>query len=150
VDLAEPTVVDREHHDGRQGKARDLINSASSQQDDLRNQHPAFAGKTIEAVYLSGSGAAAALSESNITDYLQGLGFSDSQDLQRVPGDARPLRPIKSDNLCLINIDALSSSTGGAMGIVDDPPPPWPIPAAILGTEYLNSAFVDVLARQIN
>jgi ABC-type Fe3+-hydroxamate transport system substrate-binding protein len=30
---------------GRQGKARDLINSARSQQDDLRNQHPAFAGK---------------------------------------------------------------------------------------------------------
>jgi ABC-type Fe3+-hydroxamate transport system substrate-binding protein len=79
---------------GRQNTAAELINSARSQLDDLRNQHPAFDGKTIAAVYFSDTGTAAALCESNITDYLQGLGFRYNQDLQCGPGDPHPLRPI--------------------------------------------------------
>ena len=40
----------------------------------------------------------------------------------------------------------------GAMVIVDDPDVIAALadPGGYLGTEYLNSAFVDVLARQIN
>ena len=47
-----------------------------------------------------------------------------------------------------------ASLTGyrGAMVIVDDPDVIAALadPGGYLGTEYLNSAFVDVLARQIN
>jgi eukaryotic-like serine/threonine-protein kinase len=156
---------------GQQSKARDLVDSARLQQDELRNQHPAFAAKTIEAVYFSDTGTAAALSGSNISDYLQGLGFCYNQDLQRGPGDSRPLRPIKPDSLYLINTDALvviytdtfAGSVGfnglpvqltgyrGVIVIVDDPNVIAALadPGGYLGTEYLNSTFLDVLAQHI-
>ena len=68
----------------RPNTAAELISSARSQLDGLRNQHPAFDGKTIAAVYLSDTGTAAALCESNITDYLQGLGFRYNQTCNAV------------------------------------------------------------------
>ncbi len=76
---------------GQQSQAADLVDSARLQQDELRNQHPAFAAKTIAAVYFSDTGTAAALSGSKISDYLRGLGFCYNQDLQRGPGDLAPL-----------------------------------------------------------
>ncbi|HZC54310.1 MAG TPA: ABC transporter substrate-binding protein, partial [Mycobacterium sp.] len=157
---------------GRQNMAADLIDSARSRLDDLRNQHPAFDGKTIAAVYFSDTGTAAALCESNITDYLHGLGFRYSPDLQRGPGDLHPVRLIadpdklyllKTDVLVVVRTDTAAGRgrldglpvqfTGyrGDMVIVDDPDITAALadPGGYLATEFLNSMFVEALARQM-
>jgi serine/threonine-protein kinase len=157
---------------GQDNKAQDLINSTRTQQDDLRGQHGSFQGKTIAATGFSDSGITLSLIESNVTDYLQGLGFRYEPSLQRSPVYPGPTRSVandyeiaglKTDVLLVMRTDKAAKgggfaglpdelrSYGGNMIIVDDPNILAALadPGGYLATQFLNSAFVNQLAQEI-
>jgi eukaryotic-like serine/threonine-protein kinase len=158
---------------GRDGKANDLIGSANKQQADIRDQHPAFNGKSIASVNVSDNGVTATLQESPLTDYLQGLGFRYSDDLRRTESDPGNTRPVaaatdfyqieKADVLLVVRTDKAAGGGGynglpaeltiyrGAMVIADDPNIIAALnTAAYDATEFLNADFVGALAQQVH
>jgi eukaryotic-like serine/threonine-protein kinase len=157
---------------GLDDKAKSLTGAARSQQDDLKNQNPAFNGKSIEAVSVTDSGVSVVLSPSNTADYLESLGFRYSPDLQRQPTDSGGTRPvpdpsalvnIKTDVLVVIRTDRAAGQGGfaglpteftayeGIMIIADDANVIAALadPGGYLATGYLNSNFAPTIARQI-
>lgn len=157
---------------GREGAAEDKIKSVSDQQTDLKNQNPAFGGKSVEAVTVSDAGVAEMLTPSNAADYLEGLGFRYNDDLRRKPTDTGATRPmpetsavfrIKTDVLLVIRSDAAAGGGGfgglpnefksylGTMVIVDNPDTVAALaePGGVLATDFLNGNLVPDLARQI-
>jgi ABC-type Fe3+-hydroxamate transport system substrate-binding protein len=157
---------------GQDNKAQDLINTTRTQQDDLRGQHGSFQGKTIAVAGFSDSGITLSLIESNVTDYLQGLGFRYEPSLQRsavYPGPTRSvandyeISSLKTDVLVVMRTDKAAKgggfaglpdelrSYGGNMIIVDDPNILAALadPGGYLATQFLNSAFVNQLAQDI-
>jgi eukaryotic-like serine/threonine-protein kinase len=157
---------------GRDSKGQDLINAARTAQDDLRTQHGSFQGKTVAAAGLSDSGITLSLTQSNVADYLQGLGFRYEPTLQPSPVNPGPTRPLandyeigdlKTDVLVLMRTDKAAKgggygglpdpfrSYGGTMVIVDDPNILAALadPGGYLATQFLNSAFVKALAQEI-
>ncbi len=158
---------------GRADKASGLVDTATKQQSDIRDQHPAFNGKTIASVNVSDNGVTATLQESPLTDYLHGLGFRYSDDLRRVSSDSGNTRPItaatdfyqveKAEVLVVVRTDKAAGGGGynglpaeltiyrGAMVIADDPNVIAALnTAAYDATEYLNSDFVGALAQQVH
>ncbi|MBV9515949.1 MAG: protein kinase [Mycobacteriaceae bacterium] len=157
---------------GEEGKAQDLINRTRTQLDDLRSQHGSFQGKTIAAAGYSDTGITLSLIESNVTDYLQGLGFRYEPSLQRSAVYPDPTRPVtndyeisnlKTDVLIVLRTDKAARgggyaglpeqlrTYGGSMVVVDDPNILAALadPGGYLATQFLNSAFVNQLAQQI-
>ena len=158
---------------GRDAKAKDLIATANKQQSDIRDQHPAFNGKSIASVNVSDDGVTATLQESPLTDYLQGLGFRYNDDLRRTGSDSGNTRPVaaatdfyqieKADVLLVVRTDKAAGGGGynglpaeltiyrGAMVIADDPNIIAALNTAAYGaTEYLNADFVGALAQQVH
>lgn len=157
---------------GRDTKAKELIDTARRQQGDIRDQHPAFNGKTIGVLNVSDNGVTATLSGTFVADYLDGLGFRYSDDLRSGPNPAgeRPVTTAvdfyqieKADVLVVVRTDKAAGGGGynglpqdltiyrGAMVIADDPN----VIAALntggyAGNEYLNSNFVGALAQQVH
>jgi hypothetical protein len=145
---------------------------APTAQDDLRTQHGSFQGKTVAAAGLSDSGITLSLTQSNVADYLQGLGFRYEPTLQPSPVNPGPTRPLandyeigdlKTDVLVVMRTDKAAKgggygglpdpfrSYGGTMVIVDDPNILAALadPGGYLATQFLNSAFVKALAQEI-
>jgi ABC-type Fe3+-hydroxamate transport system substrate-binding protein len=156
---------------GRDEKARQLIDAARSQQDDLRNQNPAFNGKTIGAINFSDNGVTATLVGAPVAGYLESLGFRYSEKLKRTDADTSDIRPMSDSDLFSLNTDVIvvvrtDKAAGGggynglpqpltlyrgALVIVDD----VNLIAALNtdsypGIEYLNSNFVTALAGQVH
>lgn len=157
---------------GHDDKAKQLIEKARTQQDDLRGKHPAFDGKSIATVNVSDDGVTATLRPSSASNYLEGLGFRYIDTLKRTssdPGDTRKTTGaslydiFKADVLVVVRTDKLAGGGGygglpdqfttyrGAMVIVDDPN----VIAALntggyAATEYLNSHLVSLLAQQVH
>ncbi|BBZ37181.1 serine/threonine-protein kinase [Mycobacterium conspicuum] len=157
---------------GRADTAKSLLNDATSQQNKIRSEHPAFSGKSIVAVNYTGTSTTAAAHESPPTDYLDGIGFAYSAHYKRGPADP-PDAPFDIDKfevagqgtdvLLLLRTDpaaggggyaglpAKYSGYGGILVIVDDPATIAALdtggPAA---TTYLNTALVNKLSNQIH
>lgn len=157
---------------GQEPKAKELTEAMRSQQTDLKNQNPAFNGKSIQAVTVSDTGVAEVLTPSNTADYLVSLGFSYNAQLQRLQtdnGDTRPIQTayeigqIETDALVVIRTDKAAGQGGfgglpkefntysGAMVIADDPNVIAALadPGGYLATGYLNSSLVPAIARQV-
>lgn len=156
---------------GREDKSKQLLDTATSQQDDLRNQHPAFNGKTIAVVNVSDNGVTATLLGAPVTGYLEGLGFRYSDKLKSTDADIGGVRPMADNDLYSLNTDVMvavrtDKAAGGggynglpqpltlyrgAMVIVDDPNLIAALNASSYpATEYLNSNFVTALAAQVH
>lgn len=156
---------------GRAEKSKQLIDTARSQQDDLRNQNPAFSGKIIAVVNVSDNGVTATLVGAPLIGYLEGLGFRYSDKLKRTDADTSNVRLMSDTDLFSLNTDVMvvvrtDQAAGGggynglpqpltlyrgAMVIVDDPN----LIAALNtdsypATQYLNSNFVTALAAQVH
>ncbi len=158
---------------GVEGKGQDLINAARSAQDDLRTQHGSFQGKTVAAAGISDSGTTLSLMESNVADYLQGLGFRYEPTLQPSPVTPGPTKPVandfeigtlKTDVLVVMRTDKAAKgggyaglpdmfrTYGGTMVVVDDPNILAALadPGGYLANQFLNTAFVNALAQEIS
>jgi eukaryotic-like serine/threonine-protein kinase len=157
---------------GRADTAKNLLNDAASQQNKVRSDHPAFAGKSIVAVNYTGTTTTTAARISPPTSYLDGIGFMYNRHYQRKPSDP-PDIPFaitdfdtvghRSDVLLLLRTDpaaggggysglpASYGSYGGILVIIDDPATITALttggPAA---TTYLNNALVSKLGNQIH
>lgn len=157
---------------GRSDTAEDLLSAAAAQQSEVRAQHPAFDSADVEVVTVADTGVTAELSDSRAAQYLGGLGFVYRDLLQRRPSDATGARPIP-DPATLNNSPpavrvVVRTDTGAGGGnynglpvaftlyrgitvIVDDTDV---VDALEVGgyaaTEFLNTAFVDTLARQVH
>jgi serine/threonine-protein kinase len=157
---------------GRDDTATQLIDRAKGQQDQIRSQNPAFDGKGVAAVNVTDSDFTVSLRVSNLTAYLEGLGFRYNDKFQRATTDTGNTRPItdinlyqvqQTDVLVVIRTDKAAGGGGynglpkqlttyrGAMVIVDDPN----VIAALdtggyAATEYLDSTFVPTLAQQVH
>ena len=157
---------------GQDAAAQDLVNAARSQADDLRGQHPAFQAKSVVAVSVSDNGTSVSLIESNITNFLNGLGFRYVTSLQRsgvYPEATRPvadmydITQLKPEVLLVLRTDRKAggggygglpsgfATYGGSMVIVDDADVLAALadPGGYLATQYLDSVFVAELAKQI-
>jgi eukaryotic-like serine/threonine-protein kinase len=157
---------------GRESRSQDLINTVRTQQDDLRGQHSSFQGKSVAAAGVSDTGITLSQMPSHLTDYLDGLGFRYDPTLQRSavnPDASRPLAndyelpTLKTDVLVVMRTDKAAKGGGyaglpemfrrygGTMVIVDDPSVLAALadPGGYLATQYLNSAFVKLLAGDI-
>jgi serine/threonine protein kinase/ABC-type enterochelin transport system substrate-binding protein len=157
---------------GRDAKATELINAARSQADDVKNQNPAFNGKSVEAVTVSDTGIGQILLPSNTAAYLESLGLRYDSDLTRTAadsGDSRPLQNpnlvygISTDVLVVLRTDKAAGQGGfgglpapfsaykGAMVIADSPDVLAALaePGGYLATEYLNQNFAPAIARQV-
>jgi eukaryotic-like serine/threonine-protein kinase len=154
-------------------KAKQLTDTAAAQQSDLRNQHPAFDGKSIEAVNLTDTGVTATLAGTNTANYLQGLGFHYTDALARTAADTGDTRAFPDpaalnatpvDVRIVVRTDAAAGNgynglppafTGknyqGVTVIVDDPNVRSALATGgYAATEYLDSAFVDAVASQLH
>ncbi|MGV9797655.1 serine/threonine-protein kinase [Mycobacterium sp. NPDC003449] len=157
---------------GYDDKAKQLIDGVRSQQDDVKNQNPAFSGKSVEAVIYSDTGVAEVLTPSTAADYLESIGFRYRQDLATKPTDTGETRPmpdpagvysIETDALVVIRTDSAAGSGGfaglppqfngyqGKLVIVDDPDTVAALtgPGGYLANQHLNDALVPELSRQI-
>jgi len=157
---------------GRGSKVDGLINSVRSQQDDLRNQNPAFAGKSIEVVNVADTGVTQTLTPSFTADYLTALGFTYNDKLKRTDVDTGTTRPVPNqDDLYNIETDVLivartDSGAGqggfsglpsqlttykGQMVIVDDPNIIAALadPGGYLASQYLAANLVPAISRQV-
>ena len=156
---------------GRADKSQQLIDKARNQQADLRNENPAFNGKTLAVVNVSDAGVTATLTGAPAADYLEGLGFSYSDKLKRTAADTSNARSMTDNDLYSLGADVLvavrtDKAAGGggynglpqpltlyrgAMVIVDDPNVIAALNAdTYLATEYLNSNFVTALTAQVH
>ena len=157
---------------GRAEQAQQLIDSAAAKQGELRAANPAFDGKSIEVVNVADAGITATLSGSAAADYLEGLGFRYNDDLKRNPTDTADVRPVPdpevlnqapTDVRIVVRTDAGAGNGSynglpkpfttyrGATVIVDDPAVISALgTGGYAATEYLNSTFVEALARQVH
>ncbi|MCP9276790.1 serine/threonine-protein kinase [Mycolicibacterium arenosum] len=154
-------------------RARGLVEDAAARTEALRADHPAFDGKTVQAVDVTDTGITAALSGSNTADYLEAIGFRYADALKRTADDTGDTRPVPDpaalnsadvDVRLVVRTDSAAGSgynglpaefTGkgfkGTTVIVDDPN----IVAALTTGGYaatgcLDTALVDAIARQIH
>lgn len=157
---------------GRDDQAKALIAADRTRQDEVRGQHPAFSGKTVEVLNVSDAGVTATLAQSDTTDYLTGLGLQYPASLQRTgsdTGDVRPiadlnvLNQIPTDVLVVVRTDKGAGSGSynglptqlttykGATVIVDSADV---IAALTTGgyaaSGYLNTTFVKDLAQMVH
>ncbi len=72
---------------GRDNTAKTLLDEASAQQNKIRSEHPAFAGKTITVVNYTDSATTVAARESPATSYLEGIGFTYNTKFTRDVND---------------------------------------------------------------
>ena len=157
---------------GRENEARRLLDSADARQSDLRAQHPAFDGKTIEVVNVSDAGISMTLGGSGIADYLESLGFRYTDSLDRSASDTGDVRTLRdpdelttsqTDVRIVVRTDQSAYGGGynglapqftryrGATVIVDDPEVIAAMNAESYGAvAYLDNALVDALARQVH
>jgi serine/threonine protein kinase/ABC-type Fe3+-hydroxamate transport system substrate-binding protein len=156
---------------GRTDKSQQLIDTARRQQADLRNQNPAFNGKSVAMVDVSDNGVTATLRGGPATDYLEGLGFTYSDRLKRTAADTSNVRTMTDNDLYSLGADVLvavrtDKAAGGggynglpqpltlyrgAMVIVDDPNVIAALKANTYpAVKYLNSNFVTALAAQVH
>jgi serine/threonine protein kinase/ABC-type Fe3+-hydroxamate transport system substrate-binding protein len=154
-------------------KANRLTDTAAARQSDLRKQHPAFDGKSIEAVNVTDTGVSATLAGTHTADYLQGLGFHYADGLARTAadtGDARAfpdpaaLNATPVDVRIVVRADAAAGNgynglppafTGknyqGVTVIVDDANVRSALATGgYAATAYLDSVFVDAVASQLH
>lgn len=154
---------------GDEAKADALIGEVRSQQEDLKNQNPAFAGRTIQAVATTDDGIAAVTTPSNTADYLSGLGFSYSLDFRRSPAEPDANRPmtrfevaaLETDVLMIIRTDSKAGQGGfgglprelgfyqGISIVVDDPDTIAALqePGGYLANRYLDATLVPQLSQ---
>jgi serine/threonine-protein kinase len=157
---------------GRSDKAQQLIDTAASQQAQLRSQNPAFDGKTIEVVNVSDAGITVSLTDSAVAAYLEGLGFRYSDQFKPAAGETADTRPVPdpealntaaTDVRIVVRTDAAAgagsynglpkpfSTYRGATIIVDDPTVISALSdGGYAATEYLNGTLADALARQVH
>lgn len=156
----------------RNDQAQQLIDDAAQAQAKLRTEHPVFDGKSIEVVFVTDEGISAATPKSPAAQYLQGLGFryldkpaitaaadgsdsasiADPEQLNTIPTDVRVVA--RSDSAAgggsYNGLPAPFTKYRGTTIIIDDT-------AAIdalkvpgyAATNYLNTALVNALSRQI-
>jgi len=157
---------------GYEERAKELIGDVRSQQDDLKNQNPAWSGKSVQALINSDSGVAEVLTPSTAANYLEALGFRYSQDLAHGAtdtGDTRPMPDagavynIETDVLVVIRTDSKAGGGGfdglprpfagyqGTMVVVDDPNMVAALtgPGGYLASQYLDANFAPALAREV-
>lgn len=157
---------------GYDDKAKELIDQARSRQDDVKNQNPAFSGKSIAAVINSDQGVEEVLTPSTAADYLEAIGFRYLQNLSAEATDTGDTRPMpdpagvynmESDVLVVIRTDRSASGGGfaglpapflgyqGKMVIVDDPDTIAALtgPGGYLANQHLGDVLVPELARQL-
>ena len=153
--------------------ARELVDATAGRQRTLTADHPAFNGKTIQAVAVTDTGVAVALAGGNAADYLQSIGFRYADGLSRTTDDTGDTRPVPDpealntpglDVRLIMRTDKAAGSgynglpiafTGkgfkGTTIIVNDADV---ITALDIGgyaaTGYLDTALVDAIARQIH
>ena len=154
---------------GRGDQAKHLIDQATTSQAELRTSHPAFDGKSVQAVLVTDNGVQVASATSPSALYLQGLGFryadqpattgtdsllavTDPAQLNNPPTDVRlVLRRDRAAGGGSYNglSEPFTQYTGTTI-IVDDPAT---IDALLTpgyaATSYLNTTLVDALTRQI-
>lgn len=155
---------------GRGQQAQALVDSAAAKQADISTAHPAFNGKSIQVVLMSDTGVNIAVAQSGSARYLQGLGFRYPSDLGAAGagGQVRPVPDPEQLNATPTDVRLVVRTDQGAGGgsynglpqafsaykgitvIVDDPATAAALD--VLGyaaTNYLNTALVNQLARQI-
>lgn len=158
---------------GRDNTAKTLLDEASAQQNKIRSEHPAFAGKTITVVNYTDSATTVAARESPATSYLEGIGFTYNTKFTRDVND--PLdtavnltsdsnyQVTSTDVVIVARTDKGAGSGGyaglpaifriysGVLVIVDDGATITALqtggPAA---TKFLNGTLVNTLADQIH
>jgi serine/threonine-protein kinase len=157
---------------GRGDKAKQLIDTAHGQQDELRSHHAAFDDQGIAAVNVDDNGFTATVRPSSTSNYLEGLGFHYIHALDRTAFDSGDVRHLtysgqyqtwRADVLLVLRTDKAAgggdynglpqefATYTGTEVIVDDPDA-----IAALNTggyaaaEYLNSHLVNTLARQVH
>ncbi|MDA2893365.1 serine/threonine-protein kinase [Mycolicibacterium sp. BiH015] len=156
---------------GRTDTAEQLLDRSAREQAAIREQHPAFDGRTVEVVHVSDARITVALADSPAAQYLSGLGFGYRDSFSRGDGEVGDVRTVPdaatlnvgaSDVRIVLRTDARSgggsynglpepfSDYRGATIIVDDPT----VIAALEGggyaaTEFLNGSLVDALSRQV-
>jgi serine/threonine-protein kinase len=157
---------------GRSDKAFQLIDTAASQQAQLRSQNTAFDGKTIEVVNVSDAGITVSLTDSPVAAYLNGLGFRYSDQFKPAAGETAGTRPVPdpealntaaTDVRIVVRTDAAAgagsynglpkpfSTYRGATIIVDEPTVISALSdGGYAATEYLNGTLADALARQVH
>lgn len=157
---------------GYEAKAKELISDVRSQQDDLKNQNPAWSGKSVQALINSDSGVTEILTPSAAANYLEALGFRYNQNLAPAAtdtGDTRPMPDagavynIETDVLVVIRTDSKAGGGGfdglprpfagyqGTMVVVDDPNTVAALtgPGGFLASQYLDANFAPALAREV-
>lgn len=157
---------------GRADKATSLIDAVRSQTDDVKNQNPAFGGKSVAALAVADAGIGEILVPSNTATYLESLGMRYDDNLRRTPadrGDSRPLQDqnvlygLKTQVLVVLRTDKAAGAGGygglptgfgaytGAMVIVDSPDVLAALaePGGYLATQFLNATLVPTIAQQV-
>lgn len=157
---------------GYEDKAKELISDVRSQQDDLKNQNPAWNGKSVVALINSDNGLSQVLTPSTTADYLDALGLRYSQDFSHTAtdtGDTRPMPDasavynLETDVMVLIRTDSKAGGGGfdglprpfagyqGTMVVVDDPNTIAALtgPGGYLASQYLDANFAPALAREL-
>ena len=157
---------------GYEDKAKELIGDVRSRQDDLKNQNPAWSGKSVQALINSENSVAEVLTPSTAANYLEALGFRYDQDLAHLTtdtGDTRPMPDaaavynIETDVLVVIRTDSKAGGGGfdglprpfagyqGTMIVVDDPNTITALtgPGGYLASQYLDANFAPALAREV-
>lgn len=155
---------------GRGQQAQTLVEDAAAKQAEVRTAHPAFDGKSIQVVLVSDDGISVALAQSDAGRYLQGLGFRYPSDLSAAGtgGQTRPVPDPAQLNAAPTDVRLVVRTDQGAGGgsynglpdafstyrgitvIVDDPATVAALDVAgSASTNYLNTALVNQLARQI-
>jgi serine/threonine-protein kinase len=156
---------------GRGDQAKSLLDAATAKQSELRAAHPAFGGKSIQVVTVSDDGVNVAVAQSGAARYLQGLGFRYPSDLSAATGAGGQTRPVPdpeqlnttpTDVRLVVRTDEAAgggsynglpqafSRYRGITVIVDDADTVAALSTAgHAATNYLNTALVNQLARQI-
>jgi ABC-type Fe3+-hydroxamate transport system substrate-binding protein len=156
----------------RNDQAQQLINDAADAQAELRTAHPVFDGKSIEVVFVTDDGISVATPGSPAGLYLQGLGFRylDKPAITAAAAGADTAAVADPEQLNTVPTDVrivARTDTGAGGGSYNGLPDPFTRyrgttiivddTAAIdalrvpgyAATNYLNTALVDALVRQI-
>ncbi|BBZ19841.1 serine/threonine-protein kinase [Mycolicibacterium gadium] len=157
---------------GYEDKAKELIGDIRAQQDDLKNQNPAWNGKSVVALVNSDASVLEVLVPSTAANYLEALGLRYSQDFTHRStdtGDTRPMPDpsavynLETDVLVVIRTDSKAGGGGfdglprpfagyqGTMIVVDDPNTIAALtgPGGYLASQYLDANFAPSLAREL-
>lgn len=157
---------------GYEDKAKELIGDVRSQQDDLKNQNPAWNGKSVVALINSDTSVSEVLVPSTAANYLEALGLRYSQDFThrstdtggtRLMPDPTAVYNLETDVLVVIRTDSKAGGGGfdglpepfagyqGTMIVVDDPNTIAALtgPGGYLASQYLDANFAPALAREL-